>query len=822
MDNWGDPWADNADNAKSPTKHAVTSPLPPSFAPAPAFLGGFVDDAGWGNDDESFGDWSTATAKDAEEPAPILFSTTESRATEQTEQLSDVTQWGSVRDLGQHAVHDGGDWGAMKLDASRDEEQVLSEASDSSTTVPTSDTVERISADSSAHLQPDDDSSARASTSPSETSHNDVLVESPRTSYEEERSLAKDVAVEEQQVVADDPSLPDRRADTPRSDDSADHTEAKAEADQEIAQTITPASKGEEGTRNVPTTSTHISEDASDLPSATHNLVSAGSAAYKVDHDLLNELFAPSKEFIEPDDAPDNPIYSTSARKAWYRLTRKQTMREFNNGNDDDNYIRVTWGISHIRSEVNKVVGRWAREDRISGTGPGARASFYWDTPASVDLKATAVHNRQRSSVSATQANAPAKESLTALSTNVPAAFNWSSASGSVDPWQEASPGLHSTSSPIAPMHPNLTQARKQEARAVSLDLTSQKPDAAKHARTLTTTHETPVVANLISPPIANITAPSSDPWSNIKTLDVDPAPKDDIFTAPVDDEDDWGEMVSSPTVSTPTLTEPISQPDTRNNTLSTTATTPQSFKSVAIRDHSPDAMYASPIVRLKSTISPTSALFKANSFVPLTVEQGPIGPGILKSAKRSVSNPKKTEEKQAVRAEQILASTTSPEDLPKLDASDDFSTWQTSIPNVAAKEEQKKETPPTFASPAIQETVQPSTPPGPIPTPAEPDVDAWADADFSFFESALPTAPSSQPKSDPSDPFSVFESRERSTSAASSAKTFTRSPPRKVTPPPVQPLTSATSSAQRRKTEEDSMIREILRGLPDLSYMLR
>jgi hypothetical protein len=40
MDNWGDPWADNADNAKSPTKPAVTSPLPPSFAPPPAFLGG--------------------------------------------------------------------------------------------------------------------------------------------------------------------------------------------------------------------------------------------------------------------------------------------------------------------------------------------------------------------------------------------------------------------------------------------------------------------------------------------------------------------------------------------------------------------------------------------------------------------------------------------------------------------------------------------------------------------------------------------------------------------------------------------------------------
>jgi hypothetical protein len=42
------------------------------------------------------------------------------------------------------------------------------------------------------------------------------------------------------------------------------------------------------------------------------------------------------------------------------------------------------------------------------------------------------------------------------------------------------------------------------------------------------------------------------------------------------------------------------------------------------------------------------------------------------------------------------------------------------------------------------------------------------------------------------------------------------------VTPPPVQPLTSATSSAQRRKTIEDGVIHDILRGLPDLGYMLR
>jgi hypothetical protein len=832
MDNWGDPWADNADKAKSPTKHAVISPLPPSFAPAPAFLGGFVDDAGWGNEDEDLGDWSTATVQDAGEPVPTLSPVSEPPTTEQTQRISDDVQWDSGRTLGQDVVHDAGDWDAVNLDAPKDEEPVCSETSDSSTAIQASDAVEHVSADSSARLQPDDDSSARASTSPSESSHNDVLVESPRTSYEEERGVAKGAAIEEGPDVYMDASLLDISTVVPQSHRSAD----AEDADQEVAQTTTPTNKGGEATESAPTTSTYTSEDVSDPPVTTPDLESAGPDVFNVDNSLLDELFAQPKENLELDNAPDDPIYSTSGRKAWYRLTRKQTMREFNNGNDDDNYIRVTWGISNVRSEVHKIVGRWAREDRISGTGPGARASFYWDTPASVDLKTNATHSRQRSSLSATYPNVPIKEGVPALSPHVPAAFNWSSAPVAADPWHETGPGMRSTSSPIAPMHPNLNLVHKQEARAVSLDLTPQEPEAAKHARSLTTTHETPVVANLISPPIDNTTTPSSDPWANVETLDVESAPKDDISTAPVDDEDDWGEMVSSPTVSTPTLTEPMSQLDTRNNTISTTATTPQSIRSIAIPDHSPDAMFASPIVRLRSTISPTSALFKANSFVPLTVERGPIGPSILKSAKRSASNPRKPEEKsaelpastpkkpepeQVTKLEQDLVPVTVTEDLPKLDALDEFSAWQTSIPDVPAIEKQEKETP-TVASPAIQEIVRPSTPPVPIAAPAEPNVDAWADADFSFFESAVPTAPSPQTKSDPSDPFSVFESRGRSTSVASSAKTFTRSPPRKVTPPPVQPLTSATSSAQRRKTLEDGIIHQILSGLPDLGYMLR
>jgi hypothetical protein len=276
---------------------------------------------------------------------------------------------------------------------------------------------------------------------------------------------------------------------------------------------------------------------------------------------------------------------------------------------------------------------------------------------------------------------------------------------------------------------------------------------------------------------------------------------------------------VSSPTVSTPTLTEPVSRFDMPNHTFATANITPQSIKSIKVRDESPEAMHASPIVRLKSTISPTSALFKANSFLPLGAEQGPIGPGILKSAKRSVSNTRKVEELPTTESRQEKVP--SPAAAPTQDVALDFSAWQTSVPNVVLEEHKTKEETLDVVIPLMNIT-HPVTPPQ-SEAPFEPsNVDAWADADFSFFEPAPPPAPQPPSEQNLADAFSIVDTRNRSSSVASSAKTFTRSPPRKVPSPPIQPLTGATSQAQRRKMEEDGIIEGILSGLPDLSYMLR
>ncbi|KAH7071143.1 hypothetical protein BKA63DRAFT_517394 [Paraphoma chrysanthemicola] len=820
MDNWGDPWADNADTTKSPTKSEVTSPLPPAFTPAPALFNGFLDDAGWGNDDEGFGDWSSAPAEEGADATQTETTINDIPTPHDLLQDANGAKWDLEAGSNDHAAHDTSDWAGLDMDGANDDEPVLSESSDTSTTVQANEISEPIANEPPVPVQTDDDTSTRASTSPSETSHNDVPTESPRTSYEEEGADKRPVNVEPTEVsdksregsvvgqVAGEAVLSSSRtADSdPRIED-----DPKDEVNEQVDTADDDAAS----------TSTQSSPSSTSDAKAISGIVTTGVERFEVDADLMGQLFPTSKENTELVEAPEDPIFSISARKAWYRLTRKQTMREYNNGNDDDSYVRVNWASSSIRTEVNNIVGRWAREDRISGTGPGARASFYWDTPAPTESELNAMHARQRSSVSIASATAQKESNAPALSTTATVAFNWSSPTATTNPWHQDSPGIRSTSSPIAPRHPAVTKVQRQEGRAVSVDLTPRQPNAAKHARTLTTNVETPIAPSLVSPPITNTsTVPASlETWSALDALDSTPAPKSDPVDAPVDDDDEWGEMVSTPTVSTPTTTEPPSVPTSQKDTLSTSATTPKSTRSTTGQDQSPDTMHAAPIVRLRSAISPTSALFKANSFVPMSVEQGPIGPGILKPVSRSSSSTIKKIEKPSTSIEPEPAPAPASIEVAKSSTLEDL--WSSPGIQTPEKETSRVSTPPLPVEPAVVAPARPSTPPLQVTAAAQSNVDAWADADFSFFESAAPAAPP-RSKKEPSDRPSTLDSPRRSISVASSTRTFSRSPPRKITPPPVQPLTGATNIAQRRKAEEDQIIEQILSGLPDLSYMLR
>lgn len=99
---------------------------------------------------------------------------------------------------------------------------------------------------------------------------------------------------------------------------------------------------------------------------------------------------------------------------------------------------------------------------------------------------------------------------------------------------------------------------------------------------------------------------------------------------------------------------------------------------------------------------------------------------------------------------------------------------------------------------------------------------DPWANADFSFFESPS-TAPTSVPASKPSSytskPF-PFASKPiavapKATPTLNNTKAIEPTPPQVPSAPPV-------GRKSKAELEQDKIVRHIINGLPDLSYMLR
>lgn len=825
MDHWGDPWADNA-NDKSPTKNAVTSPLPPAFTFAPVPLSGFADDAGWGNnDDDGFGDWTTSGTGRA--------ASTDVVSTSAGGVDSGSANWGTVTHEEREDISP--KWPEPATDAPQVLEAVDSEPSDSSTVsqldeAASPDVVEE-------HLQPqaDVESSVRSSTSPSETSRNDLPIESPRTSVEDERAISKDVAESEPSPVTveahtndvdsgsnlSSETTPDVTADEGETDvDDLKVSEDVGEQAAAVDDTDDAVSAVADD-RSVSHTAGDLDATSEDSAAAPTALPHTLSKSYVCDTTLLAQLFPSGEEIGKQLDEHDDPIFSTSARKAWYRVTRKQTMREYNHGENDDNYIRVTWTNSHVRAEVHKVVSRWAREDRISGTGPGARASFYWDTPAPAESQAHFGHLRTQSSVPATKTALPARQSLPPLASNHSAAFNWSS-SASADPWKLESSSQRSTSAPFSAKHHVVAKLQRQEGRAVSMDLTPRKSEQAMHKRTSTVSHvapETTSVTNLISTPITQPSAEVSHTSVDIDRFEPLPASTVQIADFPVDDDDDdWGEMVQTPTLPTAQQLDPFSQHLEHNPAIPSPPPASDLPVDAGIEGGPVESMFAAPIVRLQSTISPTSALFKANSFIPLNAEQGPIGPGLLKPAKRSIRPTSENKLKGGALGEAVAELSDSATVSLKVDEGEANGE---AFPHIRPAPVPS----PDALEPTRHIVTEASTTPAARPaTPIQAPADAWADADFSFFESALPATASQSTISqthDPSDPFSFFDTP-APTPTPPSSKPFSRSPPRNPTPPTLQPLSGATSSLQRRKAEEDQIINDIIGGLPDLGYMLR
>ncbi|KAI1450086.1 hypothetical protein F5Y02DRAFT_172107 [Annulohypoxylon stygium] len=287
-----------------------------------------------------------------------------------------------------------------------------------------------------------------------------------------------------------------------------------------------------------------------------------GPIRFDIDFQLIDKIFPDLPKDIEAEtneisEIPERIIQDNfttiSERKTWYRISRYGSMRKHDSG-DEDNYHRVEWSKSHLHTDTIKIVRRWMEEDSIAGratVGAGKRTSvFNWDASASasapVDLgkvfarKPSITHSRNSS-------NAPQIQSPVQSVHSVGSSFE----------------ARRSIKSPILP--PSETPIQKAATNPGfrwSSD-SIRSPPMALPAKDEKSEHAAP--KNRTIPTAINVEARTS---TSIQTP-VQVKPTDVILD---DEDDDWGEMVSSPRVDAhpgPTLTA-----QSLNNTISTTPTT--------------------------------------------------------------------------------------------------------------------------------------------------------------------------------------------------------------------------------------------------------
>ncbi|KAK3950321.1 hypothetical protein QBC32DRAFT_346823 [Pseudoneurospora amorphoporcata] len=120
-----------------------------------------------------------------------------------------------------------------------------------------------------------------------------------------------------------------------------------------------------------------------------------GALDFDIDVSNVDKLFDTStntKPLFPYADVSDHIITdsfnSISERKAWYRISRFGSSRKHNAG-DDENYRRVAWPTSTVCQETLQTVRRWMEEDSIAGRvslGGGISKTqknmFGWDSSA--------------------------------------------------------------------------------------------------------------------------------------------------------------------------------------------------------------------------------------------------------------------------------------------------------------------------------------------------------------------------------------------------------------------------------------------------------
>ncbi|KAH7152145.1 hypothetical protein B0J13DRAFT_547709 [Dactylonectria estremocensis] len=270
------------------------------------------------------------------------------------------------------------------------------------------------------------------------------------------------------------------------------------------------------------------------LEQTVHTTPKPPSTPYAINLTNLDKLF-PSVDtsFPPPEPVPDVIIDDTFAsideRKTWYRISRPGSIRKHKLG-DDENYVRISWGTSTLRDEGIRIVRRWMEEDSIAGRvvlgrragGAASGRIFNWDSSARQtefsisELLSRNSHSRHASNNSKTTVASPTTP-----------AFGWSNGSASL------TVAIPPPETHVAPITQPSPQKKSLPAPVVPVLQPIGRPSS-------------------IVQPIASPTSPLAQPSVIAESNHSRPAKVEDIKNTNgqvegSDDDDDWGEMVSSP-----------------------------------------------------------------------------------------------------------------------------------------------------------------------------------------------------------------------------------------------------------------------------------
>ncbi|CAK7216907.1 hypothetical protein SCUCBS95973_002972 [Sporothrix curviconia] len=288
---------------------------------------------------------------------------------------------------------------------------------------------------------------------------------------------------------------------------------------------------------------------------------------YKADLSKVDKLYPdplpPIKEDKEkppldafiPDYILDDSFTSISERKVWYRIARHGSARKHNMGggtDDDNNYRPITWRTSVIRDDTVKIVRRWMEEDSFTGKptlgggfgsgggGSGGGNLFGWDSaaaPVSLDEVFKKKKNRPgaKTGHQKTLSTASSTWAFEGNSSGSPDGFSpgFSAGGFSAAPVFGWGSGPASARNSMQSDRPSPVPAAAAASAAAAAVMAPPKPKAT-----------TPQLASN-QPSRFSVILPPADLSLSLPVAENSPVR---ITADDEEDDDDWGEMISSPT----------------------------------------------------------------------------------------------------------------------------------------------------------------------------------------------------------------------------------------------------------------------------------